>query len=478
MLTLGIMVLPAFESADLFVLVLLLAVLSTVSIISGILLGDKSKWRMILSIFLTIIGGFMILTSMTFIVVVSQERPRFEDTEIEIFKSIIIGLGLTAPILLLPALLLFRAHRKEYAFGHNTEQRAVSQDTEGDIISCKCKSGCQSKRCICFKMEKSCGHNCECTNCHNPYTASDIDIDKLPKEFECPNCEEQLVLECIGNEKIEKTLECPICKEELDRTNLISSRKNIDLVGIENHRNEKSWTGHVIGGISLKFIVEGFKAYRATVLDVLRYRSSYARRKLIPFSSNMLSIGIITYLYTAAIGFIISLPLIKLKNLSYITKWSTLLFSTYNLLALVFLFHFSIRVFGGKGRIRPTIAAIAISAGVFGLFKMVIVMPIRLFAVPANVELFFINPFQRPIDRFSSVPDFLIVFCMALYLIVVIYWLLINFRLMADIYQITFPRLVMAILLVFYPLTFVFTLYVTPNVNRVLFYLSEILKPL
>lgn len=42
---------------------------------------------------------------------------------------------------------------------------------------CNCKSGCQNRRCVCFKNNEPCDENCGCTNCRNPLNG--IDVDKL-----------------------------------------------------------------------------------------------------------------------------------------------------------------------------------------------------------------------------------------------------------------------------------------------------------
>ena len=43
--------------------------------------------------------------------------------------------------------------------------------------SCKCKSGCQNRRCSCLKNNESCGKECSCTDCQNPLNG--VDTEKL-----------------------------------------------------------------------------------------------------------------------------------------------------------------------------------------------------------------------------------------------------------------------------------------------------------
>lgn len=40
---------------------------------------------------------------------------------------------------------------------------------------CKCKSGCTSRRCVCFKNSEPCDGSCGCTHCKNPLNGVDIE---------------------------------------------------------------------------------------------------------------------------------------------------------------------------------------------------------------------------------------------------------------------------------------------------------------
>jgi len=39
---------------------------------------------------------------------------------------------------------------------------------------CRCKNGCQTKRCACLKDGQSCQNGCQCSNCKNPLNGLDI----------------------------------------------------------------------------------------------------------------------------------------------------------------------------------------------------------------------------------------------------------------------------------------------------------------
>ena len=42
-------------------------------------------------------------------------------------------------------------------------------------VHCKCKTGCRTGRCVCYKNNEPCDEKCGCTGCHNPFNGMDID---------------------------------------------------------------------------------------------------------------------------------------------------------------------------------------------------------------------------------------------------------------------------------------------------------------
>ncbi len=91
---------------------------------------------------------------------------------------------------------------------------------------CNCKSGCQSKHCVCLKNNEPCDEDCACTNCSNPLNGVDIDqlstcaiqnikaykalsAKDLSKTYDLPCGDESVPLE-----KLLKGYECPGCKGE------------------------------------------------------------------------------------------------------------------------------------------------------------------------------------------------------------------------------------------------------------------------
>ena len=52
-------------------------------------------------------------------------------------------------------------------------------------VQCNCKSGCQTKRCVCFKNNEPCDDNCGCIECQNPL--NDIETNKLTRKDDVNN---------------------------------------------------------------------------------------------------------------------------------------------------------------------------------------------------------------------------------------------------------------------------------------------------
>ncbi len=90
---------------------------------------------------------------------------------------------------------------------------------------CKCKSGCNSRRCACLKRGKSCTEDCRCQHCQNPLNG--LDAEDFPmcliqniqayQALSQAQLDEPYALPCEHAELPLKTLligyECPECIE-------------------------------------------------------------------------------------------------------------------------------------------------------------------------------------------------------------------------------------------------------------------------
>jgi len=92
-------------------------------------------------------------------------------------------------------------------------------------VRCKCKGGCQNRRCACLKSNRACVEDCECVGCKNPLQG--IDPERLSlcalqnihryKELseEELNTEYMLPCECekVPLKKLLGSYECAKCSE-------------------------------------------------------------------------------------------------------------------------------------------------------------------------------------------------------------------------------------------------------------------------
>lgn len=101
----------------------------------------------------------------------------------------------------------------------------TSQPTHIGEVVCKCKSGCQTKRCKCFKNNRPCSENCGCTNCRNPFNGVDVENFstcslqniKEYRQLSPADLKEKYELPCgcekVALEKLVKDYTCSKCGE-------------------------------------------------------------------------------------------------------------------------------------------------------------------------------------------------------------------------------------------------------------------------
>lgn len=41
-------------------------------------------------------------------------------------------------------------------------------------VHCKCKSGCENRRCVCLRNKEPCDEECKCVDCENPLNGMDV----------------------------------------------------------------------------------------------------------------------------------------------------------------------------------------------------------------------------------------------------------------------------------------------------------------
>jgi hypothetical protein len=82
-------------------------------------------------------------------------------------------------------------------------------------VHCKCKTGCLTGRCVCYKNNEPCDEKCGCTGCHNPFNGMDIDNHTI---CALQNIEEYKEL---SEEELEELYELPCGCEQVSLKRLM-----------------------------------------------------------------------------------------------------------------------------------------------------------------------------------------------------------------------------------------------------------------
>lgn len=53
--------------------------------------------------------------------------------------------------------------------------RGKGRAAEVESASCRCKGGCENRRCACLKAKRACGDACRCEGCRNPLEGLDVE---------------------------------------------------------------------------------------------------------------------------------------------------------------------------------------------------------------------------------------------------------------------------------------------------------------
>jgi hypothetical protein len=105
-------------------------------------------------------------------------------------------------------------------------RKRVEEEEEETAPSCRCRTGCENRRCACLKGKKACGDECACTGCRNPLQGVDVAslsgcaIANIAQVKALTEQDRKLVLELpCGDAKVELGnvlggYECRKCKEE------------------------------------------------------------------------------------------------------------------------------------------------------------------------------------------------------------------------------------------------------------------------
>ncbi len=80
-------------------------------------------------------------------------------------------------------------------------------------VSCKCKSGCKTKRCRCFSKMGACQNDCKCRECLNPYNEEELETTVCRCKSGCTSYR----CKCLkARNGCEEQCKCKGCKNPLN----------------------------------------------------------------------------------------------------------------------------------------------------------------------------------------------------------------------------------------------------------------------
>lgn len=66
-------------------------------------------------------------------------------------------------------------------------QQVVKKRLDFVLSGCGCKTGCNTKRCKCFKQGQGCGPGCRCVGCINPVSTQSENLEREEMEEDASN---------------------------------------------------------------------------------------------------------------------------------------------------------------------------------------------------------------------------------------------------------------------------------------------------
>ncbi|HVT18943.1 MAG TPA: hypothetical protein VHQ90_22500 [Thermoanaerobaculia bacterium] len=219
--------------------------------------------------------------------------------------------------------------------------------------------------------------------------------------------------------------------------------------------------------ISPTNILEGFGMYYATVVEIVRLRGQFAKRRLELFC---VSKALKIFLYSVAISFVIYIPIILHKKLE-LDKISFLLQFLYGQLLLVLVVHLALRAFRGTAPIGRTFVAYCIWVSFSGPLMLICSFPMLWYLSPTD----FIDTSHAPT---AAVPAWAMIFGFATFAIIVIFGAPIVARWLADVQGISLLRTFAAFVLIAFPVLALHSVFVAPYVTRGIQILAGAIKQL
>ena len=225
--------------------------------------------------------------------------------------------------------------------------------------------------------------------------------------------------------------------------------------------------------ISVESIISGFQAYREIFGRVLQSPRRYAYQNLLPWKPRLLQSAISTFLYGVAISFLLYVPLIQ-KHRFELGKLHFLLQFAYFQLLLVCVVHLAAKIFRGSGTLAQTATTYCIWSGIAWPILLVISYPV-FFYMP--VEDFILSGTGSSLDT-ESLPPWVMWWNAGVFLLMSVIGFVTLFQWIADVHQITKRRLLLAMILVYFPIMILHNLVIAPYTSIAVRLTSDFLKNL
>jgi hypothetical protein len=219
----------------------------------------------------------------------------------------------------------------------------------------------------------------------------------------------------------------------------------------------------IASSISLKSLVDGFQNYRRTALNVLRYHRRYAEIYIMPYPNYKTSYSSSIVLYGVALSFVLYAPLIYKHGL-HLGKIYFLLQFIYAIGVSLLSFHFSARIFGGRGTIRQTSAVYCTWVG---------------FSIPVALLIDYPLFYYMPVEDFiavqvKTVPKWVEIWNAGCFIVLIAIGAIMIFSWMASVHKMRMWKILLSWFVVYLPVNILLSLYVSPIVSRLIRTLAEI----
>jgi len=239
-------------------------------------------------------------------------------------------------------------------------------------------------------------------------------------------------------------------------------------------KKASSRTEQILSAVSLAGLIDGFRNYINTYRDVLKYRGRYADICLIPDTSTKINLAISVYLYGVIICFLIVISVGQLHDIS-MSKIYFLLWYVYWQILIILVSHIAAKTARGNGSLLDTTTTCCIFYGVFFPFGIFLLAPLLVYIPLEDLGQ---NSNTNKIDLTKNQIWFIAIWFITVSTISLIIWVMVGLRWIATVHNIKLRWLFVTYLIIYIPFTIFHNRFITPLINQVLHFLSDLLTSL